>query len=276
MLIVQSPELEVCATRNTPQNLGGLRTGSVDVMFVPPPNTTSTQLVNALAVQWSISPHLLFASQYSEPAGVVSVDLVDASDGSVVVVANRSVPVLLTVALPSGSDESWFVCGFWDVVVSGWSSHGLAVVGLYEDESGSVYAVCGTVHLSDFSASVSPSFVSQFNLVDPIGDAGALSHLAEVKSLIVLIAVGVLLCGSAVAVVASWRADAALRDTLIRLQRAHIVKFGEVRPGVENHRLLASASAVQNRALRMNVARWLQRWQQRLLVRVCFMGVSCV
>ena len=63
-----------------------------------------------------------------------------------------------------------------------WESSGLAVVGFQlqdnADGTQTMYSVCATLHLTDFSGVTDPE-VPQFNTIDPVGDAGLLTHLLD-------------------------------------------------------------------------------------------------
>lgn len=263
-------------TQGSGEGLGSLSNSRTGVFFTPAALTALTNAsatLNALSIQWPSDPYGW--SGQSVSSGVMSVQLFDPDSGLEVPLSGADEPLLLQLSLPSTVDASLFACNFWDADTSSWSQQGTVVVSVSEDaSSGSVFAVCGALHLTDFAGSTSASFIS-LNLVDPIGDASKLSRLLESRSLVVLIAVAMLLGVFVFTWSTSAALDSKLADTLEHLQRAHVLLYGEVSPGLGKEYLLTSAH-IRDAVVKHNAVKRIQSAQERLQVRVSLLvGLCC-
>jgi hypothetical protein len=243
----------VSMTKNSVDSLGSLSTSKSGVFFTPAALETlrNASAINAMTVQWTTDPYGW--SNDSIAAGVTTIELFDPDSGAPLPVDGASQPLLIALTLPSSTDESLFACNFWDATTLSWSQQGTIVIDVSADASGSVTAVCGALHLTDFSGAISTSFL-HVNVVDPIRDASKLANLFQQKSIVVVVAVGLLLGIFLVAWVASTAIDAKLSETLEQLQRTHVMLYGEVKPGLGKE-LLATSASIQDAVLKENTFR---------------------
>ena len=85
-----------------------------------------------------------------------------------------------------------------------WDTSGVVLVGFDEkvvDGVPTLYSLCATTHLTDFSGVTEPE-IPQFNMIDPIGDAGLLGKVLDPGNLFPFIAIvtltGVMVLGGSI------------------------------------------------------------------------------
>jgi hypothetical protein len=81
---------------------------------------------------------------------------------------------VLSLPVTSDVETTSFRCSYWDPAALQWTDRGTVLLGFDVDAvTGDTFAVCGTVHLTDFSARQKLSFFHT-NKIDLGSDAGLL------------------------------------------------------------------------------------------------------
>ena len=229
--------MNVTVSRNTPDtlsapivtNAGG---GSALVSGKVLSRTVShNEPVDIIAKSWASNPYL-WSSEGMSQASVVSLDVTRASDGSTLPISNLTEPIIVQVPAPAATSTDDFKCGFWNNDTGTWEAAGTVVVAFdFDEASNTLIAACGTVHLSDFSATIALNFI-HVELPNPLTDIGLLSGAFSSHSLFTS---GMTL-GLLVATLLGWIAavvvDAKTAEKLRALRRIHIMMYGTVTTGL--------------------------------------------
>lgn len=204
-------------------------------------NSTSSSL-DTVTKQWKSNPYAYANLTHPATASVASIEIFDSATSSVVVVQGRSVPIVVSVSIPHSVDPLSFRCGYWDVERQLWVTNGLVMLAVGRlNDTGDVYVVCGTVHLSDFSGITDASFLG---LPDPNDflNIGLLSSLFDLKNLLPVSVVFAVIGFFIVSWVISYRHDMKMGRELAQLRRAHQLTFGEISGGFGRDRMHLDAS----------------------------------
>jgi hypothetical protein len=191
----------------------------------------ASAVIDTHRVSWSVNPYGWAVDADTPAAAVVTLDLVQGGTSDVIAVKDLDEPLTLEVPITADDAGDEFACSYWDNATMQWSSAGLVVVGFLQDNTtGDAVAVCGALHLSDFSGNTGKSFM-QVNTVDPIGDAGALASLTDESSALPLAVVAAVLGCALVSWIIAVRMDDKVAGELHALRRAHLLEYGSIKVG---------------------------------------------
>jgi hypothetical protein len=151
-------------------------------------------------------------------------------------ISGRSIPITLTINVPSDADTTDFRCSYWDAAANGWSTSGAVLLSYVVQENGDVYASCGTLHLSDFSGVADPSFLALPNPAEFL-DVGMLSSLFDPKNLVPVAVIFTLVGFFLISWALSFHQDRKLGDKMTALRRAHHLLYGQVTGGFGRDKL---------------------------------------
>ena len=205
-------------------------------------NSATGSVIDTRALQWGTNPHGWSAAGSDIVTGVTSIEVVDSDSGDIVDVGPGNatgtdvVPIVLSMGVPTGTALSDFRCRYWNSTSEAWREDGTVLLGFTQDDNGTVTAYCGSVHLTDFSAQLDPSFL-RVNSIDPFGDAGLLEDVLDPSNLLPLLFIVLLIVGFVVAWFVSAHIDKRQAAKIDRLRDSHLLSYGEVSPGLGKDRL---------------------------------------
>jgi hypothetical protein len=196
-------------------------------------NTTSGT-PDTITKAWKLNPYSAVNTTLPAAAPLTSLEIRDGD--AVYPVSGRSVPIVLTISVPSDTDTTEFRCSYWDLDSNDWSTSGAILLGYLVQDDGDVYASCGTLHLSDFSGVADPSFLALPNPAEFL-DVGMLGSLFDPKNLVPVVVIFTLIGFFLLSWALSFHQDRKLGDKMTALRRAHHLLYGQVTGGFGRDKL---------------------------------------
>ncbi len=183
-----------------------------------PGNLTASGVVDAHVVAWTSNPHAWAETASVLFTGVTSVTMV--SDGSAVNVSadvTGSTPMVISLPVAPSVDTNTFRCSYWDPASATWTDRGTVLLGFDVDgTTGNTFAVCGTLHLTDFTAVKKSTAFFQTNSIDLGSDAGLLTAAFDPSNL----APTLVVVGLVVVFFVAWLVSFKVRVVLARCDGA--------------------------------------------------------
>jgi hypothetical protein len=222
---------------------GSNSTGTARTAFSPldalSTNMTSSGVADTRVVEWTSNPFSWANVTDSLNTGVITVDIIDPDSDTVVQINSSSRlrrPMRVSLPIPPSTNTDTFRCTYWDPVNLKWSDSGTVLLGfLVDSTTGNPYAMCGTMHLTEFASVKKQTSFFVTNDIDLIDDAGVLVSAFEPQNLVVVIVIGSVVG----AFLLSWMFSAMHDETktaqISKLHQAHLLMFGEVRSGLGMH-----------------------------------------
>ena len=165
---------------------------------------------------------------------VVSVELSDPSTGRPYAIndpaGSAHAPVVLSLPIDVVEGVDTFRCSYWSTALGVWLNDGVGLVGYLNGT-----AQCGSVHLTDFSATLSQavSILSDDGAkLASISDSGTLVAAFDTSNLAAVVVVFSIIAGFLTLWIIAVRAENNLEISRRALYRIHIRRYGEVRYGL--------------------------------------------